>query len=87
MVIKLDMGFDETNAPDFGSIDFDNDKDIILCGADIDKLNSLLTRAVCIGTYNVPVFSIKNGCWAFAADVSRLFMYEKSSDRWYEQEW
>lgn len=86
MVIKLDMGFDESNVPDFGSIDFfgDGSKDITLMSEDISKLNSVLNRAVCVGTYHAENFSIKNGCVAVVPDAQRFFIYEKSTDCWYE---
>lgn len=86
MVIKLDMGFDESNAPDFGDIDFfgDGSKNIILPAQDIPKLNGTLTRSVCVGTYNTANFSIENGCVAVVPESQRYFMYERSTDYWHE---
>lgn len=75
------------NIPDFGSMKINKTNDcLILAGTDIDKLSSVLTRSVCIGTYNADKFSFDSGDIAFAPDVSRLFMYESSTDTWYEQE-
>ena len=48
----LGMNFADNNYPDFGSITFDrHGENLHLLGVDVGKLNSMLTRAVCIGTY------------------------------------
>ena len=87
MKIILNMRFPDNADIDIGSIAFDRtEKNITLCGTDINKLNTVLTRAACIGTYNAETFYFKSGDVAFAPDVSRLFMYESTSDTWYEQE-
>lgn len=82
----LGMNFEDNNCPDFGSIAFDREGNLILLGADIHKLNNLLTRAICVGTYNVPTFYFQSGDMAYAVDTSRLFMYDASTDAWIEQE-
>lgn len=82
----LNMDFEEDNYPDFGSIAVDREGDLVLLGQDIHKLQVLLTREVCVGIYNVPTFAFKSGDIAFAMDVSRLFMYENTTDTWYEVE-
>ena len=70
----LGMLFAEDNFPDIGSIK----------KQDIPKLNNVLTRAVCVGTYNVPVFGFNTGHVAFCPNASRAFMYESTDDEWYE---
>ena len=57
---------------------------MILKEQDISKLNNVLTRAVCVGTYNVPVFGFNTGHVAFCPNASRAFMYESTDDEWYE---
>ena len=60
--IILNMVFDDENKPDIGSIKFDRYRENLhLLGEDISKLNSVLTRAVCIGTYNAETFYFKSG--------------------------
>ena len=86
MVIILNMQF-ENNLPDIGSIKFDRCGEYLhLLGVDIDKLNSILTREVCAGTYGVPVFYFKSGDVAFTDDTQRAFVYNEVSDSWHEWE-
>ena len=60
--IILNMVFDDENKPDIGSIKFDRYRENLhLLGEDISKLNSVLTRAVCIGTYNADKFYYQSG--------------------------
>lgn len=87
MINILNMNFDENNAPNFGSIAFDrSERNIVLLSTDISKLNSMLTRAVCIGTYGAGTFYFRSGDLAYVPDTQRLFMYESTSDTWHEQE-
>lgn len=87
MINILGMNFDENNVPDFGSIAFDrSEKNVVLCSDDIDKLNSTLTREVCIGTYSAGTFFFRSGDLAYVPDTKQLFMYEATTDEWYEQE-
>lgn len=85
-IVVLNMVFDNSRVPDFGDIDFfgDGSKNIILTAQDIPKLNGTLTRSVCVGTYNTANFSIENGCVAVVPESQRYFMYERSTDHWYE---
>ena len=86
MINILGMNFADDNFPDVGSIAFDREGDLILIGADMYKLNTVLTRAACIGTYNVGTFYFRTGDIAYTVDTSRLFMYESTTDTWIEQE-
>ena len=70
--IILNMVFDDENKPDIGSIKFDR------------KLNSVLTRAVCIGTYNADKFYFQSGDVAIVDDTQRAFVYNADSDSWTE---
>ena len=80
----LGMLFAEDNFPDIGSIKKADDGTLILKEQDIPKLNNVLTRAVCVGTYNVPVFGFNTGHVAVCPKASRAFMYESTDDEWYE---
>jgi hypothetical protein len=86
MINILKMNFPDDTDIDVGSIAFDREGDLILLGADMYKLNTLLTRAVCIGIYNVDTFYFQTGDIAYTIDTSRLFMYESTNDTWIEQE-
>ncbi len=66
----LGMNFADNNYPDFGSITFD--------------INSMLTRAVCIGTYNANAFYFRSGDVAIVDDAQRAFVYNSDSDSWTE---
>ena len=83
--IILNMVFDDENKPDIGSIKFDRyDENLHLLGEDVDKLNTVLTRAVCIGTYNAETFYFKSGDVAITDDTQRAFVYNADSDSWTE---
>lgn len=84
MINILGMNFADNNYPDVGSISKADDGTLILAEQDIPKLNNILTRAVCVGTYNVPVFGFNTGHVAFCPNASRAFMYESTDDEWYE---
>ena len=73
------------NVPDFGSMEMDKRNEYLhLTGADIDKLNSTLTRAVCIGAYGADKFSFDSGDVAIADDTQRAFVYNSTLDTWTE---
>lgn len=79
------MWFSEDNLPDFGSLQLDeNGKDVQLLNEDVGKLDSLLTRAVCVGTYGVSRFPFESGSIAVVTDTQRWFMYNSYADTWYE---
>ncbi len=86
MINTLNMNFPDDNYPDFGSMVLDREGDLMLLGADVHKLNSRLTRAVCVGTYGADKFSFGTGDFAYAIDTERLFIYESTTDSWIEQE-
>ena len=89
-VILLGMVFNETDAPDFGSIRQSESGEYILLADDIPKLNSTLTRSHCAPLLaNGSLFNVLSGALAFVADwkteeSAKVYMYEKSSDTWYE---
>ena len=79
----LNMMFSDDNFPDVGSIEIDRqDGGLLLLNEDVNKLNTILTRAVCVGTYNVPVFEFTNGYTAFVRDTLKMFLYDSKYDRW-----
>ena len=81
------MNFPDNTDIDVGSIAFDrSERNVVLMSTDISKLNSMLTRAVCIGTYGAGTFYFRSGDLAYVPDTQRLFMYESTSDTWHEQE-
>ena len=85
MINILNMNFNENNVPDFGSIAFDRyGENLHLLSTDISKLNSVLTRAVCIGTYNAGTFYFQSGDVAIVDDTQRAFVYNADSDSWTE---
>lgn len=89
-VIILGMLFDESNAPDVGSIRLGRSGDYILLADDIPKLNSTLTRSHCASLLaDGSFFNVPTGALAFVADwkteaSAKVFMYEMTSDAWYE---
>lgn len=89
-IIKLGMAFDEDSAPDFGSITMTKGGDYLLLADDIPKLNSTLTRSHCAPLLaNGSLFNVLSGALAFVADwkteaSAKVFMYEMTSDAWYE---
>lgn len=79
------MNFPDDNTPDFGSIVFDREKEILhLLNADISKLNSVLTKANCLSNYNVKNFYFQSGDVAIVDDTQRAFVYNADSDSWTE---
>ena len=81
----LNMKFSEDNLPDFGSIEFDRwGENLHLAGVDVDKLNDILTREVCIGTYNADRFQFQSGDVAIVDDTQRYFVYNSYLDTWTE---
>ena len=88
-IIKLGMVFEIGNAPDFGSICQSTSNEYILLAADISKLNSALTSTVCTPLLASGTFNVQSGALAFVANwktasAAKVYMYEKSSDTWYE---
>ncbi len=89
-VILLGMVFNETDAPDFGSIRQSESGEYILLADDIPKLNSTLTRSHCASLLaNGSLFNVPSGALAFVADwkteeSAKVYMYEMTSDAWYE---
>ena len=85
MKIILNMRFPDNANVDVGSIRFDRyEENIHLLGADVNKLNTVLTRSVCIGTYNAETFYFKSGDVAIVDDTQRAFVYNADSDSWTE---
>ena len=83
----LNMNFPDDTNINVDSIAFDRyNENLHLLGTDVGKLNTVLTRAACIGTYNAGTFYFQTGDIAYTVDTSRLFMYESSTDTWIEQE-
>ena len=81
----LNMKFSEDNLPDFGSIEFDRwGENLHLAGVDVDKLNDVLTREVCIGTYNADRFCFQSGDIATVDDTQRYVVYNSYLDTWTE---
>ena len=84
-IIKLDMVFDSTNVPDFGSIEFGADGALTLLAADVTKLNTALTRTACaLKLVAGSLFSIPGGTNAIVADAPAVWRYHSGSDQWYE---
>ncbi len=82
----LGMTFDISNIPDFGSMKIDKQNTcLFLMSDDIHKLNGLLTNAVCVGEYGADKFAFDTGDIAYVIDSGRAFIYEASTDTWYEQ--
>ena len=85
MKIILNMRFPDNANIDVGSIRFDRyEENIHLLGADVNKLNTVLTRSACIGTYNAETFYFKSGDVAITDDTQRAFVYNADSDSWTE---
>ena len=85
MKIILNMRFSDNANIDVGSINFDRyEENIHLLGTDVDKLNTVLTREVGIGTYNAETFDFKSGDVAIVDDTQRAFVYNADSDSWTE---
>ena len=85
MINILNMNFPDDTAIDIGSIAFDRyGENLHLLGTDVDKLNTVLTREVCTGTYNAEDFYFKSGDVAIVDDTQRAFVYNADSDSWTE---
>ena len=85
MINILNMNFNENNVPDVGGIAFDRYKEHLhLAGVDVDKLNDILTREACIGTYNASTFYFQSGDIAIVDDTQRAFVYNSDIDTWTE---
>ena len=85
MINILGMNFPDDTAIDVGSIAFDRyGENLHLAGVDVDKLNSVLTREVCIGTYNADRFCFQSGDVAIVDDTQRFFVYNAYLDSWTE---
>lgn len=85
MINILNMNFPDNTDIDVGSIAFDRyGENLHLLSTDISKLNSVLTRAVCIGTYNAGTFYFQSGDVAIVDDTQRAFVYNADSDSWTE---
>ena len=85
MINILGMNFPDNTDIDVGSIAFDRyGENLHLLSTDISKLNSVLTRAVCIGTYNAGTFYFQSGDVAIVDDTQRAFVYNADSDSWTE---
>ena len=83
MINILGMNFPDDTDIDVGSIAFDRYKEHLhLVGADVDKLNSVLTRAN-IATYGAE-FYFQSGDVAIVDDTQRAFVYNADSDSWTE---
>lgn len=81
----LNMNFPDDTNINVGSIAFDRyNENLHLLGEDISKLNSVLTRTVCIGTYNADKFYFQSGDVAIVDDTQRAFVYNADSDSWTE---
>lgn len=87
MINILNMNFPDSTNLNIGSIKFDRfGENLHLLGVDVSKLNSVLTRAVCVGTYNADVFAFQSGDVAIVDDTQRAFVYNSTSDSWHEWE-
>ena len=87
MINILNMNFPDSTNLNIGSIKFDRyGENLHLLSTDISKLNSVLTRAVCIGTYNAGTFYFQSGDVAIVDDTQRAFVYNSTSDSWHEWE-
>ena len=87
MINILNMNFPDSTNLNIGSIKFDRyGENLHLLSTDISKLNSVLARAVCIGTYNAGTFYFQSGDVAIVDDTQRAFVYNSTSDSWHEWE-
>lgn len=86
-IVVLNMVFDDSLVPDFGSMKMDKRNEYLhLLGTDVDKLNGVLTKAVCVDIYGTDIFSFSSGDVAFTDDTQRAFVYNSDSDSWHEWE-
>ena len=83
--VKLGMVFEDGKAPDFGSSEKNNSGEFTLLAADVEKLNTVLTRAVCTPLLvNSGDFNVHSGANAIVADEPAVWRYHAQSDKWYE---
>ena len=82
----LGMTFPDTNnIPDFGSMKMDKTNEYLhLCSVDVDKLNTILTKSVCVAEYSADEFSFDSGDVAIVDDTQRAFVYNDYLDFWTE---
>ena len=87
---NTNMRFKADAEIDFGSIHLAAGGDYTLLGADIGKLNTVLTAAVCKPLLAAgQIFNVTPGAVAFVADwktagTAKAYIYEPTSDTWYE---
>lgn len=85
MINILGMNFPDDTNIDIGSIALDRwGENLHLADVDIDKLNGILTREVCIGTYSAGSFYFQSGDIAIVDDTQRFFVYNSYLDSWTE---
>lgn len=85
MINILGMNFADNNYPDFGSMKMDKRNEYLhLINDDISKLNGLLTRSVCVGTYGADRFTFDSGDVAIVDDSQKAFVYNSTLDAWTE---
>lgn len=83
MINILKMNFPDDTDIDVGSIAFDRyGENLHLAGVDIDKLNTVLTRAN-IATYGAE-FYFQSGDVAIVDDTQKAFVYNSTLDTWTE---
>lgn len=83
MINILKMNFQDDTDIDVGSIAFDRyGENLHLAGVDVDKLNTVLTRAN-IATYGAE-FYFQSGDVAIVDDTQRAFVYNSTLDTWTE---
>lgn len=85
MIEKLGMIFKED--VDFGSIEKANSysNEYILISADIQKLNTRLTKSFCTPLLaNTSYFNVSSGSFAIIADDFAVWIYHANSDKWYK---
>lgn len=83
MINILKMNFHDDTDIDVGSIAFDRyGENLHLAGVDVDKLNTVLTRAN-IATYGAE-FYFQSGDVAIVDDTQRFFVYNSYLDSWTE---
>lgn len=83
MINILGMNFPDDTDIDVGSIALDRyGENLHLAGVDVDKLNTVLTRAN-IATYGAE-FYFQSGDVAIVDDTQRFFVYNSYLDSWTE---
>lgn len=85
MIEKLGMLFKED--VDFGSIEKTGSysNEYILLSADIQKLNTMLTKSFCTPLLaNTSYFNVSSGSFTIVADDFAVWIYHANSDKWYK---